>query len=105
MQIFVFPDVNGRQRDGCKLACSSEQGAAARAGSLANFITLYAHAGGSKPVCVCQGRRAWLPPASMWLFPPRSAQHTIGGWYFEWPGQLNASHPLCALGYMPCLLV
>ena len=57
-------------------------------------IPAAACAGQQKPVSVCQGRRAWLPPPAVWLFPPRSQLHCSGGWYFEWPGHSAASHPL-----------
>ena len=50
--------------------------------------------GGWVPLCRC--RRAWLPPASTWLFPPRSALHVSGGWYFEWLGYAGSCSPLCA---------
>ena len=33
--------------------------------------------------CVWRSRRAWLPDAHYWLFPPRLPSHNIGGWYFE----------------------
>ena len=46
------------------------------------------------PLCRC--RRAWLPPASTWLFPPRSALHDSGGWYFEWLGYAGSCSPMCA---------
>lgn len=44
-------------------------------------------------MCVCKCRRAWLPPSAVWLFPPRSTAHDIGGWYFEWSGYDAAGHP------------
>ena len=46
------------------------------------------------PLCRC--KRAWLPPASTWLFPPRSALHDRGGWYFEWAGYAGSRSPMCA---------
>jgi hypothetical protein len=33
--------------------------------------------------CVWRTKRAWLPDAHYWMFPPRLASHNIGGWYFE----------------------
>jgi len=47
------------------------------------------------PMCRC--RRAWLPPSAAWLFPPRSAAHDSGGWYFEWKGYQQSASPLCVL--------
>ncbi|KAK3270316.1 hypothetical protein CYMTET_21280 [Cymbomonas tetramitiformis] len=52
--------------------------------------------------CLWRCRRAHLPPAYLWLFPPRSANHSIGGWYFERYGrgsdeleaQLDATIPV-----------
>ena len=38
------------------------------------------------PQVICTCKRAAMPPSSLWLFPPRSEQHQIGGWYFEWTG-------------------
>ena len=47
-----------------------------------------------RPLCRC--RRAWLPPASTWMFPPRSPLHDSGGWYIEWGGYRKSTSPLCA---------
>jgi hypothetical protein len=33
--------------------------------------------------CECACTRAWLPPASLWLFAPREHTHAAGGWSFE----------------------
>lgn len=38
---------------------------------------------------LCRAKRAWLPPSSTWLFPPRAETHDVGGWYFEWEGYDN----------------
>ncbi|BDA49240.1 probable chaperone protein DnaJ at N-terminal half [Coccomyxa sp. Obi] len=51
---------------------------------LVRHLYFVAEAGGKRTV-VCRCKRAWMPPASTWLFPPRSSLHAIGGYYFEWP--------------------
>jgi len=33
--------------------------------------------------CVLKATRPVLPPAALWLFPPRVDTHTVGGWYVE----------------------
>lgn len=48
---------------------------------------------GGKELSICRCRRAWLPPSSTWLFPPRSQHHASGGWYFEWSGHMFKNHP------------
>lgn len=58
--------------------------------------------------CLWRCRRAHLPPAHLWLFPPRSANHNIGGWYFERYGrgsdelevQLDATIPVLMAAYI-----
>ncbi|KAL3134000.1 hypothetical protein ABBQ32_008439 [Trebouxia sp. C0010 RCD-2024] len=47
---------------------------------------------GGQELSICRCRRAWLPPSSTWLFPPRSQDHTTGGWYFEWSGHVFHKH-------------
>lgn len=42
---------------------------------------------------VSRCKRAWLPPSSTWLFPPRCDTHTIGGWYIEVASSKHHSHP------------
>lgn len=49
--------------------------------------------GGSGGTVVARCRRAWLPPSSLWLFPPLSYDHDAGGWYIEWAGHENEAHP------------
>ena len=52
---------------------------------------------GRKKTVMCRCKRAWLPPSATWLFPPRCATHTTGGWYIEWGGYKHREHPLCVL--------
>ena len=49
---------------------------------------------GRKKTVMCRCKRAWLPPSAAWLFPPRCATHTTGGWYIEWGGYKHREHPL-----------
>ena len=41
--------------------------------------------------CVARATRAVLPPAALWLFPPRAETHAAGGWYVEAPQQEDAA--------------
>ncbi|KAK9787469.1 hypothetical protein WJX73_006578 [Symbiochloris irregularis] len=67
-----------------------------RTSPMVRHIDFYALNGRIKRAqCVVQCKRAWLPPSSTWLFPPRSSEHAKGGWYFEWPGHDFIDHPLC----------
>ena len=49
---------------------------------------------GRKKTVMCRCKRAWLPPSATWLFPPRCATHTTGGWYLEWGGYEHREHSL-----------
>lgn len=49
---------------------------------------------GKEKVSVCRARRAQLPPMNVWIFPPRSLEHSSRSWYFEWPGQEAAHHKM-----------
>jgi hypothetical protein len=57
------------------------------------FISFY-DGPGNEWISVCKARRARLPPSHLWIFPPRSQQHSHRSWYFEWPGYNAADHPL-----------
>lgn len=51
-----------------------------------DWVALKGTGGLKRDRLVGRARRAWLPPPATWLFKPRNATHTTGGWYFEWVG-------------------
>jgi hypothetical protein len=55
------------------------------------FVSELAPARHKSGAVVARCRRAWLPPSSVWLFPPLSYDHDAGGWYIEWAG--HEDHP------------
>ncbi|KAL0034009.1 hypothetical protein WJX79_002800 [Trebouxia sp. C0005] len=60
---------------------------------LVRHLHIVSNSQGGKELSICRCRRAWLPPSSTWLFPPRSQDHASGGWYFEWSGHMFNRHP------------
>lgn len=60
---------------------------------LVRHLHIVSNPQGGQELSICRCRRAWLPPSSTWLFPPRSQDHASGGWYFEWGGHVFHRHP------------
>ena len=54
--------------------------------------------------CVARATRAVLPPAALWLFPPRVETHAAGGWYIEAPQQEDAASQYDLRLLLPLLL-